>query len=115
MECLDLAASFEAQTAYEAAAPFVNVAYEVINQWGDSVPIDPRADPSLYSFMSEDELHAMCDYQTVLDAAVAAVSGDHPSLQEVHGLREWDELRRAAEIARVTFAVRGILPEDREA
>ena len=115
MECLDLAASFEAQTAYEAAAPFVNVAYEVINQWGDAVPIDPRRDPSLYSFMSGDELQAMCDFQTVLDAAVAAVSDDYPSLREVHGLREWDKLRKAAETARATFAVRGVLPEDREA
>ena len=115
MENLDLAASFEAQTAYEAAVPFVNVAYEVIDQWGDSVPTDPRRDPSRYSFMSGDELQAMCDYQTVLDAAVAAVSNDSPSLREVHGLREWDELRRAAEIAKATFAVRGVLPEDREA
>jgi hypothetical protein len=114
IEYLDLAASYEAQVAYQAAVPFVTVPYEVINQWDDCVPTDPRDVARNVGVFSPDEVRAMCDFQAVLDGVADAVPNDYPRLADVQALPEWDQLRHAASSARDVFAVRGRLSEDHE-
>lgn len=115
IEYLDLAASYEKQADYVAAAPpFVNVPYEVINQWQDWVPLDPRTDPNPMNVLSADEIRAMCHFHATWEVVADAVPNDHPSLSTVQELREWDLLRRAATRARAVFAMRGVMPEDHE-
>lgn len=114
IEYLDLAASYEAQVEYQAAVPFVTVAYEVINQWHDSVPGDPRDVACNVGVFAADEVRAMCDFQAVLDGVADAVPNDYPPLADVQSLPAWGELRRAASTAGEVFAVRGKLSEDQE-
>ena len=114
IEYLDLAGSYEEQVVYQAAVPFVTVAYEVINQWGDCVPTDPRQVARNVGVFSADEVHAMCAFQAVLDRVADAVPDDHPRLEDVQALPEWDQLRSAALAARAVFAVRGKMSEDDE-
>ena len=45
--------------------PFVNVPYEVINQWEDWVHRDPRLGVQLSDAMSDDEVDAMAAYHRV--------------------------------------------------
>lgn len=115
IEYLDLAASYEEQAEYEEMAPaFVNVPYEVINQWGDWVPIDPRTDAKHLSVFSAEEVRAMCEFQGVFDAVVKAVPNDFPTISDVQALPAWNHLRIAASQAGEVFAVRGKMPEDDE-
>ena len=67
IEYLDLAASYEAQAAYQTSVPFVTVPYEVINQWDDWVPADPGDLARNVGVFSPDEVRAMCEFQAVLD------------------------------------------------
>jgi hypothetical protein len=113
MENLDLAASFKAQEEHAVAAPFVNVAYEVINGWEDWVHVDPRVDPRPLGF-SLLTSSRRCAYHAVWEAVAAAVQDEYPSLDVVQALPEWDRLRRVAGQALEVFAVRGTMPEDQE-
>ena len=89
IEYLDLAASYEEQTVHEnAGPPFVNVPYEIINQWGDWIVKDPRRDPRPLEVFSTDEVLAMCEFQSRLDLTVRAVSNDYPQTVEVQALPE---------------------------
>lgn len=112
IEYLDLAASYEAQMAYQKAVPFVTVPYEVINQWDDCVTTDPRDVARHPGVFSLDEVRALCDFQAVLAVVTDAVPDDRPSLVDVQALPQWDRLRRAASTARAVFAIRGRMPED---
>lgn len=115
IEYLDLAASYEQQAEYEATAPpFVNVPDEVINQWGDWVPIDPRTDAKHLSVFSAEEVRAMCEFQGVFDAVVRALPKDLPTIRDMQALPAWNHLRIAASKASEVFAVRGKMPEDDE-
>jgi anaerobic glycerol-3-phosphate dehydrogenase len=115
IEYLDLAASYAKQADYAAAAPpFVNVPSEVINQWQDWVPLDPRTDPNPMHVLSAHEIRTMCDFHATWEVVADAVPNDHAPLSTVQELPEWDLLRRAATQARAVFAVRGAMPEDHE-
>jgi hypothetical protein len=115
IECLDLAASYEEQAEYEATAPpFVNAPYEVINQWGDWVPTDPRTDAKHLSVFSAEEVRAMREFQGVFDGVVKALPNDSPTISDVQALPAWNHLRIAASKASEVFAVRGKMPEDDE-
>lgn len=114
IEYLELASSYEDQVACEAAAPYVNVPYDVINQWEDWVPADPRTVNTHLSVFSEAEVRALCDFQDVLDSVTAALPNNYPKVAEVQALPAWGRLRDAARTAGETFAVRGKMPEDDE-
>ncbi len=86
--------------------------YEVINQWGDWVPTDPRTDTKHLSVFSVEEVRAMCEFQGVLDNVVKAVPNDFPTVSEVQGSPAWNHLRIAASKASKEFAARGKMPED---
>lgn len=115
IEYLELAASYEAQLAYEKAVPFLHVPYEVINQWDDWVPSPPQEMVNDLSVFSSVELRAIEDFHAVWEAAVAAVGDDYPRLSDVQALPEWYRLREQAEVALRIFERRGKLPEDDEA
>lgn len=113
IDYLELAASFEAQQEYERSVPIAHVPYEVINQWQDSVPRDPRApefDPAVYSGA---EVEAILTFHRVWSETSDAVPDDYPSLAEVQQLAEWHRLRDEALTALAIFARRGRLDEDR--
>jgi hypothetical protein len=115
IEYLDVVASFDAQRTYEREAPaFVNVPYEIINEWQDWVPED-RGTPAtkVLGVYSPDEVEALRSYQAVWEAAAAVVPKDFPSLRDVQSLPEWELLARAAAKAATVFQRRGKLPEDR--
>ena len=112
IECLELAASYEDQLAYETNVPFVNVPYEVINQWDDWVPAPPRTPVNDLSVFTWPELQAIEKLRPVWDAAGDAIGDAYPSVREVQAMSEWNELRQHAEEALAVFRERGSLPED---
>jgi hypothetical protein len=114
VETVELTGSFEAQLDYEKNVPFVNVPYEVINQWQDWVRGDPRIDEQLSDALSDDELDAMAEYQAVWDVVAEAVPDDYPPLADVQALPAWDRLRLAANVALSVFEIRGRMSEDTE-
>ncbi len=114
IESIELAGSFQSQLDYEKNVPFVNVPYEVINQWEDWVRGDPRIDEQLSDALSNDELDAMADYQSVWNVVADAVPDDYPSLADVQALPTWDQLRIAANVALIVFEIRGRMSEDAE-
>jgi len=116
IEYFELVGSSDEQRAYERKAPaYVNIPYEVINQWEDWVSKDPRSGSyEPLSTFSAEEVQALRDYQAVWEDAVAAVPSTYPSLAEVEALPEWSDLTRSAARASVVFARRGPLPEDHE-
>lgn len=105
----------EEQHYERTAPPYVNIPYEIINQWEDWVPTDPRStryEP--LSTLSDDEIQALREYQGAWERAAAAVPQTGPSLAEVQRLPEWRNLTQSAASAAAVFARRGLLPEDRE-
>ena len=115
IEYLELAASYEAQLAYEKAVPFVQVPYEVINQWEDLVPSPPQQIVDDRAVFSSLELQAIEEFRPIWKAAACAVGDDYPPLSDVQALPEWDSLRQQAEVGLRVFQLRGKLPEDEEA
>lgn len=113
IEYLELAASYAAQEEYQRVAP-INVPNEVINQWEDWVPTDPRTDTRPLDSLSAEELDALRRFQPVWEVAANALEDHFPVLDEVQGLEEWDQLRREAGRALTVFAQRGRLPDDHE-
>lgn len=114
MECLELAASFDEQRRYERAVPIAHVPYEVIEQWADNFPREPRPDTDLLSVYSTDEVAAIREVDAACDAAADALPDNYPSLDLAQALPEWATLRRVAEAALGVFVRRGRMPEDRE-
>jgi hypothetical protein len=113
IEYLELAASLDEQTQYERAAPIAHVPYEVIEQWADNFPREPRPDADLLSVYSTAEVAAIREVNAAWEAA-AALPDNFPSLELAQALPEWATLRRVAEAALGVFMRRGRMPEDRE-
>ncbi|WP_146116726.1 hypothetical protein [Microbacterium sp. MYb64] len=111
MDYLELAGSFDAQRTYDSHR-VVNVAYEVINQWEDCVPVKPWEDQSINTGYSWDEIEAMKVFDRVWTRAATAVPNDYPDLADVQALPEWLELRVQAQRALAVFLTRGRMPED---
>lgn len=115
IEYFELASSFAAQREYELAAPIAHVPYEVINQWEDWVPHDPRTVREFSDVYTAEEVEALKRFHVVWEETTKAVPDDYPSLRAVQAMPAWEELRREAESAQTIFARRGKLPEDWEA
>jgi hypothetical protein len=116
IEYFELVGSFEQQEQYERNVPIAYVPFEVIEQWHDSVPSDPRSDPGISKVYSPAEVEAMQVFQPAWEKASAAIPDRYPvpPLPQVFALPEWIELRDAAQIASKVFRVRGKMPDDRE-
>ena len=115
MEYFELVGSIAAQREYAAAVPsFVNVPYEIIEQWADWVRDDPRTVDAPSAVYSPEEWVAVREYHAARDAAAAAIPDDFPSLADVQSLPEWLRLTEQAASAGKVFTRRGKLPEDEE-
>jgi hypothetical protein len=115
IEYFELVGRSQSQRDYEASAPaFVNVPYEIINQWEDWVPEDPRRPEVLSAVYSPDEVQVLGHYHGVWEIAADAVPDDYPSLAAVQALPQWEHLTEAAASAGNVFARRGKLPEDQQ-
>jgi hypothetical protein len=110
IEYLELAASFEAQVAYQARAP-VHVPHEVINQCRDWVPEDPAERFSASPAFSYDELAAVTAYDALWNEVAAETPDPLPALSELQSSAAWRRLRDGARRALAVFAARGRLPE----
>lgn len=116
IEYLELAASFEDQTTYQAGAPMVHVPSEIINQWADWSPpeLEPwqTAPSGIYTAAEWDALHA---FHVVWDWVARNTPDPLPELAALQRTPEWERLRAAADAALQPFHARGRSPEDREA
>ncbi len=112
IDYLELAASMRQQLEYERVAPpYVNVPYEVINQWEDWV----CREQTYSDVFSVDEIRAISEFWPVWEVVTEAVPDSYPSLAEVQALPEWDLLESAAISILRVFSVRGRLSEGVEA
>jgi hypothetical protein len=114
IEYLEVAASFDEQQEYERNVPIVHVPYEVINQWQDWFPNDPRHNFDFSDVYDAAEVDAVFQFQAAWEVAADAHSEDYPPLSEVQALPEWEQLRSTAEAALTVFMKRGLMPEDHE-
>ncbi|ALN90951.1 hypothetical protein [Lysobacter gummosus] len=114
IEYLELAASFEEQSQYQAAAPYVHIPNEIINQWEDWVHADWREYMTAPTF-SHDEVDAIERFHTVWDAVAADTPDPLPSLKILFGTQQWQRLASAAAEASAVFRVRGRLSENEAA
>lgn len=113
IEYFQLTSSFSEQVRYAEAVPFVNVPYEVINEWEDWLPYGPRGSTQSGVYTDE-ERHALEEFHAVWDAIADAVPDDYPTLEKVQRMPEWERLRQQAEAALGIFLRRGKLSEDHE-
>lgn len=111
IEYLELVSSFNVQSAYQAAVPYINVPNEVINQWEDSVSPNWRNYIAAPVF-SPEEIIAIAQFYDVWDAVAAAAPDPLPPLQILLDTGEWQRLASAAAESLTVFHVRGRLPED---
>lgn len=114
IDYLRLAGSFELQEEYARAVPIAYFPYEMINQWEDSVHVDPGADPHLSAVYSPQEAAAMKSFHRVWDRTADALPDDYPPMSQVLAMKEWSDLRIEANAALAVFEVRGPMPEDHE-
>ena len=112
VEYLELASSFDAQRAYQAAVQ-VPVPSEVINQWEDWVP-DPGDESFVQPVFSPAEQEAIASFHRVWEEVAAAIPNPLPQLENILVLLAWERLRGAAATALHVFMARGKLPEDHE-
>ena len=112
IEYLELASSFEAQRAYQAAVE-VSVPSEVIDQWEDSVP-GPDDPTFVQPVFSPAEKEAIRVFHRVWGEVATATPTPLPQLDEVLGLPAWERLRVAATEALRVFLARGKLAEDHD-
>lgn len=107
---LALASSFEEQARYQRAAPSINVANEIINQWQDLVQEDWRSYITEPVFCSE-EVTAVDRFHAAWDAVAEATPQQLPSLDTLWASTEWQLLAAAAGEALAIFQVRGCFQE----
>jgi hypothetical protein len=113
IEYFELVSSFERQRDYERVAAHINVPYEIINQWEDWVPENPRVSVAHLGCYSAEEIQALRDYHAAWEVAAEAAPDTYPSLTDIQTIPEWTQLTEAARRGTSCFARRGKLPEDR--
>lgn len=112
IEYFEMASSYDEQAEYDEAAPeYVNVPYEIIEQF-DDWSLHLSMVPGSSRTFSDDELVALRDYRAVWEAAAEAIGNDYPSLDTVQGLEAWREMTSVARFSHQVFSRRGRLPED---
>lgn len=113
IEYLRVASSFEEQREYQRNAPIAHVPNEMINQWEDWVPVDPRGREQSDVY-SNAEMAALGDFHAVWNDVATRTPNPLPRIDETLALPEWEELRRAAASALAVFEERGTFSEDVE-
>ena len=111
IDYLELASSFDEQSAYQAAVPHINVPNEVINQWEDWVSPD-WSNYITAPVFSPDEIIAIGQFYDVWEAVAAATPNTLPPLQTLFDTGEWQRLASAAAASLTVLHVRGRLSED---
>lgn len=112
IEYLELASSFAAQLEYQAKAPMVHVAHEVINQWQDWVGEDPGTIDWLPDIFSAEELRALWTFHRVWEDVANGTPDPLPELAQTQSLPPWKELRDAARACIAVLMRRGKMAED---
>lgn len=107
---LELASSFERQARYQDAAPHINVASEVINQWEDWVHEGWRSYVAEPVF-SLAEVQAVAKFYTAWETVVAATPDCLPPLEALLASGEWQFLASQAGKALIIFQARGDSPD----
>jgi hypothetical protein len=111
IEYLEVAASFEAQLAFQEQSPDLNVPNEIIQQWSDWVSPE-WANELIAPVFSEDELMAICQFQTIWQAIVEDLVQPLPTLQILQHSPLWEKLRYTAQQTLSIFMTRGRLSEE---
>lgn len=113
IDYLELASSFDEQSAYQEAAPHINVPNEVINQWEDWISPD-WSNYIIPPVFSPDEIIAIGQFYDVWNAVAAATPDPLPPLQKLLDTVEWQRLASAAAEFLTVLNVRGRLPEHQD-
>jgi len=108
IEYWELASSFDAQIAYQAAVPGVRVPNEVLNQREDSAGGDWLQYEPVFT---SDEIGAMRRFQGVWEDVCDTTPSDLPSLDELILTPSWRQLATGAEQALAVFTRSGPRPE----
>ncbi|MFC0350474.1 hypothetical protein [Undibacterium danionis] len=111
IEYLEVAASFEAQQAFLAQSPDLDVPNEIIQQWSDWVSPNWRFELIMPVF-SEDELLAIQQFQTIWQALAEDLVQPLPTLSILQQSPLWEKLRLCAEHTLHIFMIRGRLSEE---
>jgi hypothetical protein len=96
LEVLELIADRDAQLGYQAAAPHVDVATELFNQWDDAYH---DGDAAFERQFSPAELAALRRFGGVLDDVAARTPQQLPPLAVFVTTSEWRELTAGARTA----------------
>jgi hypothetical protein len=96
LEILELLADRDAQLAYQAAVPDVDVAAELFNQWDDAYH---DGDATFERQFSPAELAALRTFGDVLDDVAARTPQQLPPLAVFVTTSEWRELAAGARTA----------------
>ena len=114
IDYFELAASFDQQRAYQAAAPDVSVPNEVVNQFEDWVDLPVRRADYPAPVFDEFEVGALERFAGTWGRVSDQMPQAMPELVEALRLPEWEVLRRGAADALRVFQRRGRMPEDAE-
>lgn len=111
IEYLEVAASFEAQQAFLAQSPDLDVPNEIIQQWSDWVSPDWRSE-LITPVFSENEMVAIQQFQTIWQAIAEDLVQPLPALSILQQSPLWEKLRFCAAQTLRIFMTRGRLSEE---
>lgn len=114
IDYLEIAASFQAQQAFQAQAPQTHVATEVLEQWADWVSPNWQQELKAPTF-SEPERSAIAQFQIVWENTHNTLVRPLPALDYIQLAPAWQQLRVAAENCLRVFMLRGKLSDEVEA
>ena len=110
IEYLEVAASFEAQQAFLAQSPDLDVPNEIVQQWSDWVSPDWRNE-LIAPVFSEHEIVAIHQFQTIWQAIAQDLVQPLPALGILQQSPLWEKLRFCAAQTLHIFMTRGRLSE----
>lgn len=105
IDYLEVASSLEAQLAFQAKSPELDVAREMIEQWADWVSPDWQSELVAPVF-SKQEIAAIAQFQSTWLQISAALPQPLLPLAQMLATDLWDELRAAAKAAWQVFQER---------
>jgi hypothetical protein len=112
IEYLEVAASFEAQRAFQEQSPELDVPNEIIQQWSDWISPDWEKELVTPVF-SEHELIAIRQFQTIWQAITQDLVQPLPTLLILQHSPLWEKLRTCAEQTLSIFMTRGRFSEEK--
>jgi hypothetical protein len=112
IEYLEVASSFEAQRAFQAQSPELDVPNEIIQQWSDWVSPNWRSE-LIAPVFSEDELTAITQFQMIWLAISQDLVQPLPALDILQHSPLWEKLRLCAQQTLSIFMTRGLFSEEK--